>query len=136
MVVLVIGGIWCAFSQSLGSHIAGRDVMSLAAGQSEALAPMIHQEIFFLHESGRKLSWFIFIENIGTGVFFIVSTYMTAAWGWRWCKSLLLNKAMEYVVDMRAGYGFFAIMNGALLVISFVFVSETFYEKRDDAVSE
>lgn len=41
--LLVIGSIWCATSTSLGSHIAGRDLMSLAAGQSEALCPLIIQ---------------------------------------------------------------------------------------------
>jgi MFS family permease len=41
--ILVIGSIWCAASRSLGSHIAGRDIMSLAAGQSEALCPLIIQ---------------------------------------------------------------------------------------------
>jgi MFS family permease len=41
--ILLIGSIWCAASTSLGSHIAGRDIMSLAAGQSEALCPLIIQ---------------------------------------------------------------------------------------------
>jgi MFS family permease len=40
---LVIGSAWCAGSQSLGSHIAGRDILSMAAGQSEALCPLIIQ---------------------------------------------------------------------------------------------
>lgn len=43
MVVMMAGGVWCACSRSLGSHIAGRAIMSLAAGQSEALSPMIVQ---------------------------------------------------------------------------------------------
>jgi len=117
MVILVAGGIWCTFSRSLNSHIAGRDVMSLAAGQSEALAPMIVQEIFFLHERGTKLAWFIFIECTGTGVFFIVSTYMTAAWGWRWW------------------YAFFSIMNGVILLLSLIFISETLYNRPEDATT-
>lgn len=44
--VLLVGSIWCATSQSLGSHIAGRDILSMAAGQSEALCPMIIQVCF------------------------------------------------------------------------------------------
>lgn len=43
IIVMIAGGIWCTVSQSLSSHIAGRAVMSLAAGQSEALSPMIVQ---------------------------------------------------------------------------------------------
>lgn len=111
MVLLIATGIWCACSQSLGSHIAGRNIMSLAAGQSEALSPAIIQEIHFLHERGRKLAWFIFIQNVTAGVFFVVSTYMVAAWGWRWW------------------YGFFAIMNAAVFIFSVVFVSESSFER-------
>lgn len=43
VLLLTVGAVWCAASQSLGSHIAGRDILSLAAGQSEALCPLIIQ---------------------------------------------------------------------------------------------
>lgn len=43
ILILTVGAIWCAASQSLGSHTAGRDILSLAAGQSEALCPLIIQ---------------------------------------------------------------------------------------------
>lgn len=112
---MVVGGIWCAFSKNLDMHIAGRNIMSLAAGQSEALAPLIVQEIHFLHERGRKLAWFIFIQNVANCVFFVTSTYMTSAWGWRWW------------------YGFFTIFSGAILALSFVFVSETDFDRPADA---
>ncbi|KAL4913889.1 major facilitator superfamily domain-containing protein [Aspergillus aurantiobrunneus] len=116
MVLLVATGIWCACSQSLGSHIAGRNIMSLAAGQSEALSPAIIQEIHFLHERGRKLAWFIFIQNVTAGVFFVVSTYMVAAWGWRWW------------------YGFFTVANAAVCLLSVVFVSESHFERSAEAI--
>ncbi|RDW74259.1 uncharacterized protein DSM5745_06921 [Aspergillus mulundensis] len=114
MVLLVATGVWCACSQSLGSHIAGRNIMSLAAGQSEALSPAIVQEIHFLHERGRKLAWFIFIQNVTAGVFFVVSTYMVSAWGWRWW------------------YGFFTIMNAAVFVLAVVFVSESRFDRSPE----
>ncbi|KAJ5693412.1 hypothetical protein N7462_002835 [Penicillium macrosclerotiorum] len=116
MALLIAAGIWCQCSTSLSSHIAGRDIMSLAAGQSEALSPMIVQEIFFLHERGRKIAWFIFIQNIASGVFFVVSTYMVNAWGWRWW------------------YGFFNIMNAVILVFAVVFVSESYFERPEKAM--
>jgi MFS family permease len=43
ILLLTVGAVWCAASQSLGSHTAGRDILSLAAGQSEALCPLIIQ---------------------------------------------------------------------------------------------
>ncbi|KAI6826089.1 MFS general substrate transporter [Hortaea werneckii] len=114
MVVLVLGGLWCALSTSLISHIAGRNIMSLAAGQSEALAPMMIQEVFFLHEKGRKLGWFIFIQNATSGAFFIMSTYLVGAYGWKWW------------------YALFTIINAVLLLVSYVFVTETSYPNRAD----
>lgn len=116
MLLLIGAGIWCQCSQSLGSHIAGRNIMSLAAGQSEALSPMIIQEIHFLHERGRKIAWFIFIQNIAAGVFFVVSTYMVNVWGWRWW------------------YGFFTIMNAVIFVLSVVFVSESHFDRPAEAM--
>ncbi|CAI7639705.1 unnamed protein product [Penicillium bialowiezense] len=116
MVLFIGAGIWCQCSQSLNSHIAGRNIMSLAAGQSEALSPLIVQEIHFLHERGRKIAWFISIQNITAGVFFVTSTYMVSAWGWRWW------------------YGFFTIMNAVILVLSIIFVSESHFERPEEAV--
>ncbi|CAG7923895.1 unnamed protein product [Penicillium olsonii] len=115
MLLLIGAGVWCQCSQSLGSHIAGRNIMSLAAGQSEALSPMIVQEIHFLHERGRKIAWFIFIQNIAAGIFFVVSTYMVSAWGWKWW------------------YGFFTIMNAVIFVLSVIFVTESQFDRPEEA---
>lgn len=111
MLLLVAGGVWCAFSKSLGSHIAGRNIMSLAAGQSEALAPLIIQEIHFLHQKGRRLSWFVAIENIAVGIFFIATQFLVASYGWRWW------------------YGLFAVLNGVLFVFSVLFVAESAFDR-------
>ena len=35
LVILIAGGIWCALSKDLGSHIAGRAAMALAAGKTQ-----------------------------------------------------------------------------------------------------
>lgn len=115
LVILIVSAIWCQHSGSLNSHIAGRDIMSLAAGQSEALLPVMVTEIFFLHERGRMLAWFVFIENFLTGIFFFTSTRMVTAWGW------------------RGWYAFFAAFNGVLLLLSFFFVLETHFIRPDDA---
>lgn len=117
LLLLAASGLWCALSKSLESHIAGRDILSLAAGQSEALAPLMIQEIFFLHERGRKLSWFISIQNVVSAGFAMATTYMAASWGWRWW------------------YGFFSAVNLVLLVVSFLLVSETRYDRPTTASS-
>lgn len=47
-VILVVGSIWCACAPDFESHLAGRDFLSLGAGQSEGLCVMIVQ-VSFLH---------------------------------------------------------------------------------------
>ncbi|KAI0153589.1 major facilitator superfamily domain-containing protein [Pestalotiopsis sp. NC0098] len=116
MVLLVASGIWCACSKSLSSHIAGRDIFSMAAGQSEALAPMIVQEIHFLHERGSKVAWFVGVQTVGTAAFFVATVYIVPAIGLGWW------------------YGIITIINGIVLIMAFFFVVETKFERPEDAL--
>lgn len=118
LVLLVASGIWCACAKDLDTHIAGRDILSMAAGQSEALAPMIVQEIHFLHERGTKLAWFIAVQTIGTSAMFLATTYIVPAWGLRWW------------------YGIMTVVCGLTLIVAFFFVVETRYERPLDAVGK
>lgn len=111
-VALLAGSsLWCALSTSLDSHIAGRNFLSMAAGQSEALVPLMVQEIFFLHERSAMLGWFMTIQNILGAGCAMGTTYMVAEWGWRWW------------------YGFFAAILAAHFVVSVLFVSETAFDR-------
>jgi MFS family permease len=51
-----VGGLWAGFSQSLDSHIAARCLQALGAGAVEALAPLIIQDIMFIHQRNRAMS--------------------------------------------------------------------------------
>jgi MFS family permease len=113
--IMVIGSIWCACSTSLESHIAGRDFLSLGAGQSEALCPLIIQEIHFLHERSSRLSWFSAMQSIGTAAFVIATSYLVAELGWKWW------------------YGIFGVISGLVLITSFLFIPETRYDRPTDA---
>ncbi|KAI1852054.1 hypothetical protein JX266_002907 [Neoarthrinium moseri] len=115
MILLVVSGIWCACSTSLSSHIAGRDVFSMAAGQSEALAPMIVQEIHFLHERGSKVAWFVGVQTVGTAAFFVATVYIVPSLGLGWW------------------YGIITIVNGIVLILAFFFVVETKFDRPQDA---
>lgn len=72
---------------------------------------MIIQEIHFLHERSRRLSWFIAIQNFGVAAFFIATQYLVAAYGWRWW------------------YGLFAIVNGLIFILSALFLAESAFDR-------
>ncbi|KAM0544238.1 hypothetical protein ACHAPJ_011927 [Fusarium lateritium] len=115
LLLLIVSGIWCACSTSLSSHIAGRDIFSLAAGQSEALAPLIVQEVHFLHEHGVKLSYFVGVQTTVTAALFTATTYIVPSIGLPWW------------------YGIMTIINGATLILSFFFLTETRFDRPEDA---
>ncbi|KAK1716681.1 major facilitator superfamily transporter [Colletotrichum acutatum] len=103
LVLLVLSGLWCAFSTSLSSHIAGRNFYSIAAGQSEALAPFIIEEIHFLHERSAKLSWFIGVQTVGTAAMFVATAYIVPSVGLKWWYLII------------------TFINAAILVLAFFF---------------
>ncbi|KAM0347673.1 hypothetical protein ACHAPU_004687 [Fusarium lateritium] len=115
LLLLVASGIWCACSTSLTSHIAGRNIFSLAAGQSEALAPLIVQEVHFLHEHGVKLSYFVGVQNTLTAALFTATTYIVPKIGLNWW------------------YGIMSIINGCTLILSFFLLTETRFDRPEDA---
>ena len=115
LVLLLVASIWCAKATTLSSHIAGRDVLSLAAGQSEALAPLIVEEIHFLHERSAKIAWFVGVQTVGTAVMFVATTAMVPAWGLAWW------------------YWVMAIVIGVTLVFSFFFLVETRFDRPKGA---
>lgn len=118
-ILLSFGCLWCAKSRSLESHIAGRDIMSIAAGNAEALCPIIVQEIFYLHERGKVVAAYSALQTLGTAALIIASPYIASnpSLGWRWW------------------YGIFGCVSGLVTVLSFVFVKETKYERPLEALN-
>ena len=118
LLLLTVSGIWCACSTSLSSHIAGRNIFSLAAGQSEALAPLIVQEVHFLHQHGVKLSYFVGVQNTLTAALFTATTYIVPSIGLPWW------------------YGVMTIINGFTMIMSFFFLTETRFDRPEDATGK
>jgi MFS family permease len=117
-ILLSFGCLWCAKSRTLASHIAGRDIMSIAAGTCEALCPIIVHEIFFLHERGRVIAAYSALQTVGTAALIVASPYIASAshLGWRWW------------------YGIFGCVGAVIAVLSIIFVKETKYERSNAAL--
>lgn len=62
LVVMILGGLLAAYSTDYNWHLGARMVLGLAAGNSEALVPMMIQEIHFIHERSTFLTWQMAIQ--------------------------------------------------------------------------
>ncbi|KAL4950798.1 MFS transporter [Aspergillus filifer] len=111
-------GLWCAFSTSLASHIGGRNLLSMAAGQSEALAPLIIQDIHFLHERSSKQGWFVGVQNIVAAGMYVATVYIVPDMGLKWW----------YIVV--------AVVNFATLIAAYFLVVETMFDRSSAVTSD
>ncbi|KAK2012465.1 major facilitator superfamily transporter [Colletotrichum eremochloae] len=77
----VLGSVLCGVQKGYNSHLAARMVLGLAAGQSEALCPLMVQEAHFLHERARCLMWFTLWQSVLSAVYSILTSYIAAGIG-------------------------------------------------------
>lgn len=134
MLILVVSSILCAFAKSYEWHLGARCFLALAAGQSEAVVPMMTQvggpcctpwysptivkELFFLHERGKGLM----IQNA-------VQTTLNAVW-------ILCASPIAEAITPGGWYGLGAGLSGLLFVLSIFLVPETKYERSISAFQE
>ncbi|KAK1145230.1 hypothetical protein N8T08_004383 [Aspergillus melleus] len=110
-VVLVVGAVLCATAKNYEWHLASRMVVGLAAGQSEALVPMITQEIYFLHERSKAL--------MGQQA---IQVSLTSVW-------VLFAGPIAGAITPEWWYGLGAALAGLLLIVAFLFLPETKYDR-------
>jgi MFS family permease len=118
LVMLIVCCVWASQCQSLSSHIAARNLLGIAAGQAEALCPIIVQELYFLHQRANKIAWFCALQTLGTASLTIASSYLANNIGWRWW------------------YGVFAIINGICLFFAIFTVVETSFDRKQYETGE
>ncbi|KAJ9480427.1 Protein HOL1 [Pseudozyma hubeiensis] len=99
-------------------HLGARLLLGLSAGQSEALVPMITQEICFLHERARFLMVQQTIQVIACAIFILFASPIAGAIGPQWW------------------YGIGCIMSGVCFVAAFFLLPETKYYRPQSAYQE
>lgn len=99
-------------------HLWSRMIMGVAAGQSEALVPMITQEIFFLHERAQYLMIQQTIQTIVVAIFVLFANPIAAAIGTAWW------------------YGLGCILCGLCFIVVLFFLPETKYYRPQAAYQE
>ena len=109
--VLVLACILCATQKTYEWHLAARMILGLAAGQSEALCPLMVQESFFLHERAKYQMIFTAFSNIMTTIFSLLTSYIGKG------------------IGPEGWYGLGAGLSGLIFLVSIFFVPETKHDR-------
>lgn len=103
--------ILCATAKSYEMHLGSRMALGLAAGQSEALAPLIVEEAHFLHERATCLMLYTAVQIVLTAVLTLSTSYIGAS------------------IGSNGWYFLGAGLAGFVLVVSLLAVPETKYPR-------
>ncbi|KAK7437785.1 hypothetical protein CaCOL14_000490 [Colletotrichum acutatum] len=114
-VLLFLAAVLCATNRNYYWHLGGRMVAAFAAAQCQALALLILQDIYFLHQRARVFQIYASAEVLLNSSLVIASSYMADALGW------------------RSWYWLFAGLSGLAMILTFFFVPETAYDRPIEA---
>jgi MFS family permease len=76
--------IWSASTQSFRSLEAARVICSIAASCGEVLPALIVKDIFFLHERGRVMGFYLIFFQSMPSLGILTAGFVIAGAGWRW----------------------------------------------------
>ena len=76
--------IWGAKADTFPSLLAARVLQAFAASSTEGLGAAINADLFFLHERGKWMGYYIFGLNSGPVVGSLMSGFIVQNLGWRW----------------------------------------------------
>jgi MFS family permease len=82
--VLFASTIWAAEAKRFSSLVGARIVSAIAATAREALTAAISADIFFLHERGWWMGFYLIFLCGGISLGGLVSGFIINALGWRW----------------------------------------------------
>ncbi|QDS76825.1 hypothetical protein FKW77_002884 [Venturia effusa] len=88
------GGFWAAASRSLYSHLAARCIQAVGAGAVEALVPLIVQDLVFIHQRNRAMSFVWATQGLIIVTLGIASPIIVADIGWRYLYILTSGLAV------------------------------------------
>lgn len=109
--LFILSGIWCALSPNYPSLVVARVFQGIAVSPVECLPSATIAEIYFLHERAYRVGIYTLLLLGGKNLIPLASAAVIGSLGWRW---------VFWIV---------AIIVGACLVLLFLFVPETFWDR-------
>lgn len=98
--LLFIGCIVASQVTNYEYHLAIRIVIGFAAGQSEALVPLMLKEVFFLHERANVLAFQASFQTIVGCVLTIFASNIAASVGWKNWYSVSVTVSALRTIDV------------------------------------
>ncbi|KAI9715866.1 MAG: hypothetical protein M1812_005686 [Candelaria pacifica] len=111
LILFILSSVWCALSPNYPSLVIARIVMGFAVSPVECLPSATIAEIFFLHERAYRVGVYTLLLLGGKNLVPLVSAAIIQGLGWRW---------VFWIVT---------IIVGVCLVLLFLFVPETFWDR-------
>jgi len=109
---------WNSRASSFSSFMGARIIYGLAAGTAEALPFATVGDMYFVHQRGRAMSFFSFMALGCTQIAPVLGGFLTDTYGWR---------SQYYVLTA---------FRGALLILIFLLVPETHFDRSTKSVSQ
>ncbi|CAG8041316.1 unnamed protein product [Penicillium olsonii] len=109
--ILVLGTVLCITAESYEWHLGARMLVGFAAGQSEALVPMVTQEVFFLHERAK----YLMVQHT-------VQVILTTIW-------TLFASPIAGAITPQGWYGLGAGLAGLQFIVTLFLLPETKYDR-------
>jgi len=76
--------IWGAKATTFHSLLGARIIQAFAASASEGLAAAVNADLFFLHERGKWMGYYIIGLDLGPVLGSLISGFIVQNLGWRW----------------------------------------------------
>lgn len=117
LLLLSLCCIWGAVAKSFESLLWSQIVAAFAGSSTEALGAAMVNDLYFLHERGNLMGWYMNAIAGGNSIGPLICGFVTTGIGWRW------HKWISFI---------FAIVNWIVVVL---FVPETRYDRSEAAIS-
>ncbi|KAF2212954.1 hypothetical protein CERZMDRAFT_96628 [Cercospora zeae-maydis SCOH1-5] len=82
--IILAACLWLAFLDDMNSWQGAHVLIGFGAAPFEALPAISIADIFFAHERGGKVGWYIFGLNLGSFMGPVCGGYLAQGMGWRW----------------------------------------------------
>jgi MFS family permease len=109
--IFFVSSIWSAVAKTYASEFAARVFQGFGASCSEALGPAIIADLYFIHERGLWMGFYIIMFTVGTscgGIFAGLIANATTEWRWVWWMNVILTGFLFLIVVLFSAETSFA----------------------------